>query len=292
MQRATAGSGHNSLVVDVDVRHPVQALRRSTLLAGLARAGIIARTIFYALLVYLTARVALLPSVPGRPSGSRQDNAHGALATVSATPGGVALVLIAALGFAAFALTRFAAAAGDHSVGVPRRLTTVGSGLFYVGMAAVTASYALGKHSTGTEQQQQATVARLLGLPAGRVIVFGIGLIVIGVCLWQIRIAAGDDYDDGWDERRLPRWLRRAVPAVAVGGLVARALVFVPIGAFFCLAAVRYSAHADKGLDAVLASLAGNPYGELALWLVAAGFALFAVYSAIEAWARDMSSGA
>lgn len=268
-------------------RRTVRRLWDSDVLHTTARAGLLARSVFYVLLVYLTCLVA---AQGGR--GGRQANAHGALATVGSTAVGKALLAAAAVGFAGFAIARFLSAYADRSTGLPRRLTSVGQGLFYVALAAGTASYTLGNSGTGSEQQHEESTARFMALPGGRLVVAGAGLVVIGVCLWQIKTAVGHDYDDGWDVRAMPGRLRRAMPVVAVLGIGARAVVFLPVGGLLVAAAATYDPHDAKGLDGVLLTLARHPWGVALLALVALGFTVFAGYSFVEARYRDMTSGA
>ncbi len=263
-----------------------RSLWRSDILTGLARAGLVARTAFYLLLTYLTVVVATQG-----PRSHRQANAHGALATVSTGPFGRALLVGAAVGFLAFAVARWVSAYADKDTGLARRLTSAGQGLFYLGMAGATASYALGRHATGSEQQHVQTTARFMGLPGGRFVVAGIGVVVVAVSLWQMRVAAGEDYNDGWCVDEMPRWLRRVMPYVALAGIGARAAVFVPVGGLLVVAAVTFDPREAKGLDALLQSLSGRSWGMFVLALVAAGFATFAGYSAVESRYRDMQSG-
>lgn len=262
-------------------------VRSSFALDRLARLGLLARTVLYLLLTYLTVRVAM-----GSGTGGKQANANGALAEVSRTPIGEALVVAAAVGFAAFAVARFVSAAADRDTGGWRRLSSAGSGLLYVLLAVATASWALGNHSTGSEQAHEEATARFMGLPGGRVIVAGVGVIVVAVCAWQIRVAVTRDYDDGWCVDEMPSWLRTTMPAVAIGGLAARAAVFVPVGILLVGAAVTFDPNDAKGLDALLLTLRGSALGLAALTVVAAGFALFSVYSLVETRYRDIESGA
>lgn len=269
-----------------DLRRGVQELRDSTLLSWMARSGLVARTVFYLLLAYLTARVAMYGHTRS------QDNAHGALTAVAGNVFGQTAILAAAAGFLAFAVARFVAAYADDDVGVFRRFTSAGQGLFYVGMAWVAASFALGHHSTGSEQQHESTVGKFLALPAGQEIVLAIGFVIVGVSLWQVRVALTGDYNDGWCVERAPTWLQKAIPVIALFGIIARALVFVPVGVLVVVAAVTVDPHRAKGLSSILTSASGTVAGTLGLGLVAFGFTVFAVYSLIESRYRDIESGA
>ena len=60
------------------VRNGVESVRQSATLDRLARAGLVARGVFYLLLAYLGGHVAQTGA-----GGARQANANGALATVA-----------------------------------------------------------------------------------------------------------------------------------------------------------------------------------------------------------------
>lgn len=252
----------------------------------LARGGLVARTAFYLLLAGLVVEVAL---DGGR--GGRQANAHGALAILAGNPVGLAGIVLAAVGFAVFGLTRMYGAARDREAPGWRRVTTGLQGLFYAGLAWVPLSFALGHRQTGSEQQQHHETAVVFRWPLGRELVALVGAIVIVVCLWQIRTAWSQDFTDGMALRGRPSWLRRLVRVAGSVGIAARALVFVPIGGFLIWAAVQADPRHADGLDAELADVARHAWGGLVLAAVAAGLAAFALYSAFEARYRRVARG-
>jgi hypothetical protein len=98
---------------------------------------------------------------------------------------------------------------------------------------------------------------------------------------------------DGDYEKRMavdgaPRWVRRLVRASGAVGIPARALVFLPVGVFFMIAAVQGDpGHAD-GLDRELTSLTGTGWGDAVLALCALGLLVFVVYSALETRYREV----
>ncbi|MBV9098933.1 MAG: DUF1206 domain-containing protein [Frankiaceae bacterium] len=223
--------------------------------------------------------------------GGRQANAHGALAILAANPLGLAGIALAAVGFVMFGLTRMYGAWRDREAPRWRRVTTGLQGLFYVGLAWVPASFVLGHRQTGSEQQQHQETAAVFRWPLGRELVALVGVIVIVVCVWQIRTAWSQDFTDGMALRGRPSWLRRLVRLSGSVGIAARALVFVPVGGFLIWAAVQSDPRHANGLDAELAAVARHAWGGLALADVAAGLAVFAVYSGFEARYRRVARG-
>jgi hypothetical protein len=248
-----------------------------------ARLGLVARGLFYLLLAGLAAQLAL-----GSRSGPAQANANGALTQVAGAPLGIALLAGAALGFLAFALVRVYGAITDGRHGGWRRLGTAGQGLIYVGMALVTASFLLGRRSTGSEQQQRSTAQSIIMWPFGRGLLVAAGLVVLAMCGWQLLVVARGDFADSLRNGRL----HRLTLMTARIGIPARALAVAPVGVFLVVAAVQADPQQAKGLDAVLLDTSRTPVGRVLVLLAAAGFVVFAVYSLLEARYRELASGA
>src|SRR4051794_13858878 len=154
-----------------------------------ARGGLVVRTVFYLLLAALIVRVAF----DGSSSG-QQTNAHGALTTVAEQPLGWALIAAAALGFLVLGLVRIAGALRDHDADTSQRLLTAAQGAFYAALTYVPLSFLFGSRSTGSERAQHSQTAAVLGWPGGPVLVIAAGLVVIGVCAYQIRSALRQDF--------------------------------------------------------------------------------------------------
>ena len=258
---------------------PPRALRLA------ARAGLVARGLFYLLLAGLVLNLLRVGS------GGGQANANGALTQVARAPVGFGLLTAAALGFAAFGAVRIAGAVTDHRRGRWRRLSTAGQGVIYLGMAAVTASFVLGRRATGSEQQQRSTAATIIGLPFGRVLLAGVGLAVLTMCGWQLVVAARGDFADSLSDEKMSPATRRFVDVTARVGIPARALAVVPVGVFLVVAGARADPGQAKGLDALLLDASRGTAGRAVVVLAAAGFAVFAVYSLLEARYRQVASG-
>jgi hypothetical protein len=247
-----------------------------------ARSGLVARGGFYLLLAGLVIRLA----VEGN-SGPQAD-ANGALSTVASNPAGEAAVVAVALGFLAFGATRLWSAWHDRRPSHWRRTTTALQGAFYLALTWIPMSYVLGNHTAGSNQSQHRVAGDLLELPGGREIVIALGVIVIGVCVNQIRTAIAQEYADGMDMKGTPGWVKRLVRGAATAGIPARAVVFAPLGVSLIAAAVQSDPQHAKGLDQLLAQLAGRWWGVVLLDLAAAGLLVFATYSFLEARYRKV----
>ena len=259
--------------------------RAETAFSAVARLGLAGRTVFYAVLAVLAARIAAL----GGPSAD-QANASGALALLSGPLIGKIAIAAVAVGFVFFGVARLVGAVQDGSVGRWRRLATAFQGVFYLALAYVPVSFLAGRTQTGSEQQQHRTAARLLGLPAGRELVIALGVVMIVVCALQIHTALSQDFTEGMRTEKAPAFVRNLVRVAGTVGIAARAIVFVPVGIFFIVAAVQLKPNHAHGLDAELLILSGYTWGIAVLALVTLGFSIFAVYSALETRYREVVS--
>jgi hypothetical protein len=251
----------------------------------LGRLGLAGRTGFYAILTAITVRIAVLSD----PS-PRQANANGALSLVSQPLIGKVAIGLVAFGFALFGVGRIAGAARDHSVSGLRRCMTVAQGVFYLVLAYVPASFLSGNRQVGSQQQQEKSTAQILDLPAGRVILTVLGVVVIAVCAVQIRGALRHDFRDGLNLANAPSLIKRIVIAAGAVGIIARSLVFVPVGIFLVVAAVQSDPGRSYGTDIELRDLASHTWGLAVLAVVAAGLAVFVAFSAIETRYRQVVS--
>jgi hypothetical protein len=82
------------------------------------------------------------------------------------------------------------------------------------------------------------------------------------------------------------RW---AVPLGRLG-YAARGVVFVIIGAFLVLAAIRSSSSQVRGLGGALEALQAQPFGGALLGLVAAGLLAFGIFGFVQALYRRIDA--
>jgi hypothetical protein len=266
-------------------RRVASAVGSSRTARVVARGGLVVRTCFYLLLAGLTLQVAW----DGTSSG-QQTNAHGALAAIAEQPLGMAVIAAAALGFLVLGVVRIAGAVRDRQADRRQRVLTAAQGAFYAALTYVPLSFLFGSRSTGSEHAQHNQTAAVLGWPGGRALVVAAGLVVLAVCAYQIKSAVTQDFTDGLDLRSAPRWVCRIVEVAGSVGIVARAVVFVPIGIFLIVAAVQSDAAHAKGLDAELALVARQSWwGPAVLVVVALGLVVFALYSGLEARYRRVA---
>lgn len=140
--------------------------------------------------------------------------------------------------------------------------------------------------ASNTEKEAAATV---LDWPAGRAMLFTVGVVVVVACVVQFQRAATRQFLDRLDGRALGARARRAVVVLGVVGYAARGVVLAIIGWFLLRAALSADAGQAKGLDAALRELAGAAYGPLILGAVAAGFITFGLFLIVDARYRSLT---
>ncbi|MGE0817647.1 MAG: DUF1206 domain-containing protein [Candidatus Nanopelagicales bacterium] len=242
-----------------------------------ARVGLVARAV-----VYLLIGALGLSLLAGNPAELDQ---KGALAELMERPFGRVLVLLCAIGFAGYALWRYAEAATGVAVDgddTKARLKSLARGVIYTILAFTAVTVLLGSR-TSQAGQQRGIVARVLEWPAGEVLVIAAGVIVVGAGLalvvegWRHKFLKYLDHTEMSDATRsLVRW-------TGTVGSIARGLVVVLVGVLLILAAVTGDKAKASGFDGALKSLRELPFGDLILALASIGLIVFGVYALLEA---------
>jgi len=284
------------------LQHPARearerARRGAGWYAVLARAGLVAKGLSYGLVGALALKLAL-------GGGGKATSRQGALATLAQSAFGKVVLILLAIGLAAYAVWRFVqafaeeeSASDDEAEGAVKkwgkRAGYVGRGLIYSGLTFSAIKILTG---SGGNQSQTArahkTTATVLSWPAGRWIVGLVGLGFVAAGLWNFYSGAACRFENRWRMGGLGHtarvWGRRA----GVVGHFARALVFTLIGVFVIKAAVDYKPKDAIGLDGALQKLANASYGPWLLGLTAAGLVSYGVFCLVDARLRDVSTGA
>jgi hypothetical protein len=285
-------------VATIDVRKPAREAREKAeggrgWYAVLARAGLVAKGLSYGLVGVLALKLAF---GHGGTATSRQ----GALEQLADHPFGKIVLILLALGFAAYAVWRFVQAyaerpgADDSRAKVwGKRAGYVGRGLVYAGLTYSTARIVVGS-SSGQSQNAKArhSAATVLSWPAGRWIVGAAGLCLVAVSFWNLYRGLARKFEDKWRVARLTLSVRRWGARAGVVGHIARFVVFGLIGVFATKAALDYKPKDAIGLDGALQKLAHASYGPWLLGLTAAGLFAYGVFCLVDARLRDVSANA
>lgn len=244
----------------------------------LGRAGLVARGIIYGVIGLLSLELAL--GVGGRIAGQT-----GALKTIAHRPLGTVLLIIVAVGLAGYAIWQLAIAVaalsgrGGALDRVAAAFGGIGYGLLCLGAVKILAGSGAGG---GSGSPRHAT-AGVLGWTGGPLLVGAVGLVLIGVGLYQAYRGITRTFLQDSQTHEMGPEVRRAFVTLAIFGHLARAVIFVLIGAGLVTAAADYSPGSAVGLDGALGRLAHSSGGPVLLGAVAAGLIGFGLYSIADA---------
>ena len=263
--------------------------------AWLARAGLVAAGVSYALVGVLAIGVAV-------DAGGSTTSREGALDSLARQPFGEVVLVLLAIGFAAYALWRLVQAIferKDPSDGEEKaiakkwgkRASYLGRTVIYGALAVATVRILFGTHGSSQNQDARQTTATLLEWPAGTWIVLAIGLFIAGVGLWNLYRGASKKFEEKWRTGEMSRRARAWASPVGVVGHLARGVVFALVGAFVVKAALEYDPKEAIGLDGALQKLAQADHGPWLLGATAAGLLAYGVFCFVDARYRDVSAG-
>lgn len=260
------------------------AQRRTNQIAGgpalgwLARAGLTARAVIYAIIGVLALKLAF-------GDGGKAANQQGALRAIARTSFGTALLVLMAVGLAGYAIWRLSRATVGHGAeqrdSVAARIAALASGLVY-GAICVTAIKLLVGSSAGSGTPKK-PAGGVLGWPGGTVLVIIAGLVLIGVAGYQAYKGLKCKFLEDSKTEEMGPAVERAFTVLGVVGHLARAVIFLLVGYGLIRAAIDYNAQKAVGLDGALRNLARASYGPVLLAVVAAGLVAFAAYSLADA---------
>ncbi|MCC3151857.1 DUF1206 domain-containing protein [Hymenobacter sp. BT770] len=263
-----------------------------TLLAAVPRspsAGIkaLARLGFAAIgVVYVLMGVLALLAALSRDHGVQADK-EAAVKHLQDLPAGSLLLGLIAVGLLGYIIWRFTQAIrdtegkGSGAKGWSFRLWYICSGLFYSGLALYAGRLALRGHADEGADTSKSLAATILGWPSGDWLLIFLGVVTIGIGLFQGYRAYSHKLQSDVDGQDLTAAQQRLVYRAAQVGVTARGVVVSLIGYFFVEAGWQSRAAEAGSTNEALGLLAGM--GPLVLGVVAAGLVLYGLYSLVQA---------
>jgi hypothetical protein len=261
------------------VKDAAQAAAQSETIGWLGRFGLVAMGVSYGLVAVLALLLAL-------GEGGNAADRGGALQTIVKDGLGRFVVIALAIGFATYAVWRFAQAIfdrkgeGEKAKGLAKRLGYFGSGCIYTALCITAVAVLMGSSGSSNEKQETADV---LDWPGGRLLIgaAGAGLAITGLWnfFWGVTLKFKEDLKTG----EMSETEEKAATLAGVVGHLARGVVFGLNGIFLIKAAIEYDPQEAIGVDGALRKLAAQDYGRFLLGLVAAGLLSFGVFCLFQA---------
>ena len=251
----------------------------------LGRLGLVAKGVLYAVIGILAIEVAL---------GGREQSPdrQGALRAIAEQPFGKGLLVLLALGLAAYALWRLAQgildrdSEGDGPKGLVKRGAALAKAGWYGTLCALTVSVLVGGNGGGGNEQQ--TTAGVFDRPGGRYLVYGVGVAFLGAAVFNGYRALTCKFNDKLKTGKMGDVEEKAATGIGVLGHLARFVVFALIGLFLVRAAWEFDPKEARGLDGALLEVAQARYGGPLLGAVAIGLLAYALYCFVQARYRKI----
>jgi len=245
----------------------------------LGRAGVICYGVVHLVLAYLAIQVAT-------GDKSEQADQKGAIQEIGATTFGVFLLWVLGLGLIAYGAWQvLLAVRGFYWVDkkgkrTRRRIGAVARAVVGFSLGVFSIVYATGSSSSSSSSsdKQQTMTAKLLAMPAVPFLVGIVALVIIGVAIGVAVKGIRKSFLDDLDMTDLPRGTQQWVRRLGVAGYVAKGVTFCIVGILIGVAAIQHDPKQAGGLDAALKTLASQPFGTVALFVVALGLAAYGVY--------------
>ncbi len=267
------------------IREKVKTLVFSPFLENLTRIGYGARGLIYGTIGFLAIKIAF------GASQSLQDQ-QGAIASIGQQLIGrilLGIVLIGLIGYTLWGLIRAffdPLHKGKDFKGILKRIGFFTSAVFYAILIPPTYNFIFGMSNAAQNGAQGIQIRDLVStiflIPLGKWIVGVIGLIVLGVGVFQVYQGLRHNFDQQIKPYALTSKQIKSVKIIGRFGTLGRAVVFFLVGLFLLFAAYHANSAEAKGIDEALLILMHEPYGYWLLGVVALGLIAFGLYSLLS----------
>lgn len=270
-----------------DVTQEAKDVARGPYGKAMARWGLVSKGALYVLVGVIAADVAI-------GGGQRLRDRGAAVATVTDTWYGKALVFLLAIGLAGYAAWRFAQGVlgrpleGGKKEGWPKRIGYFARSAWYLFLLwVVLAALAGADEESGSREEDRAT-ARVMDWPLGRWIVAAAGLAILGAGVFNYWRGITQSFKEKLKLRKMSELEEKVFTIIGMVGHIARGTVFGLIGFFLVRAAWQYDPEEAVGLDGALAEILRQDYGATMLAIVSAGLIAYGLYCFVEARYREV----
>jgi hypothetical protein len=258
-----------------DVTGTAIEIAQNSVFERFARAGYVVSGLLHIIIGYLAIRIAL-------GSGGGSADQSGALAAVSAKPGGSIALWAGVIALLIMALWRLTETALGRSTDPKSQGTTseildrakaFALAVVYCGFAYSTLGFARSSGKS-TGDQNSGLSARLMQTASGTAVLIVGGVIIVAVGGYHIYKGASHTFLD--DLKGTSTDLVRRLGLI---GYIAKGLVIVGAGVLVIIAASLSKPDKATGLDGALKTLGAQPYGAILLILAGLGIISYGLYS-------------
>ena len=247
----------------------------SDVLDAAVRVGLISYGIVHLLIAWLAAQLAF-----GGNKGSASKN--GALQEVAQQPLGSVLLYVMTAGFVALVVWQLIEMVSGHrdEDGGKRKLKQASSALkvgIYGFLGFSSLKFASSRGGGGGDKTEPMT-AKVMALPAGRLLVALIGLVVAGYAASLIYRGLSEGFKEHLASQGKTGDLGRAYVMLGKIGYVGKGVALLVVGGLFLWAAWTHDSGKSGGLDQALRKVLEQPFGSLMLGAVAFGIGCYGLF--------------
>lgn len=275
-----------------EVKHAAKRAANSPWTDRLARLGFCARGLVYAIVGVIALQIAW-----GGRDQAQNASKDGALREIAERPLGGPLLAVLAVGMAGYALWRASEAVWgkrdeeDNAKRSAKRLGSAAKAVFYGAITVSTVRFMTSgprAQGAGGDHREETLTARVLGWPAGQLLVGGVGLAIIASALYVTYRGLAQKFDKRLDTSEMGPVSGRVVDVLGTVGMAAKGLVFGLAGFLLLKAAIDFDPDQATGLDGTLKAIAHQTYGQALLTATAIGIIAYGLYSIAEARYRQL----
>ncbi len=239
--------------------------------------GLVSYGLVHLMLAWIAGKIAL---------GDGGDaSSQGAMRGLAKQPLGAALLTIMAVGLFGLVVWQVLEAVVGHDEAdrrrrLFRRWSSIGRAIVYLALGAIAVRVAIGSGSSSGKAEDTLS-ARLMELPAGRLLVAAVGVGIVAGGISQVVTGVRRKFI----ERDLDGSASRGVAVLGTVGWIAKGIALAAIGGLFGWAAITYDPKKAGGMDQALTTVRQQPFGPVLLFGIAIGIAAFGIYCFF--WARQ-----
>ena len=271
-------------------RSAIKRLASNPLLELLERLGYAVRGALYAVMGLLALGIAL------RIGGGQTTDLSGSLVFLISNPFGKLVLIVIAVGLAAYSLWGFIRAIydplhrGSDAAGYMARLGFVSSALSYLAIVIFGLQILAGSGGASGDSTQK-TIASILTHPAGGWLTVLIGFVALGVAVGQFVEAKRATFARDLKGTEMSASERNIAVKLGRFGMFARGVTFLVIGWFLVQAGLHNDASQVQGFGGAFVFLLNQPFGHILVGIIALGFIALGLHSfACARWVRLMGS--